>query len=74
MLNRHSDCGIAPGGLWQRAGITTQISAASNGETAAIRALIAAGADPGLPGGVNGWPPLMHAIHKNQKAAALCEE
>jgi hypothetical protein len=56
-------------GCGQRAGITTLIFTARNGDTSAIRALIAAGADPGLPGGVNGWPPLMHAVHKNQKAA-----
>jgi hypothetical protein len=58
-------------GCGQRTGITPLISAARNGDTAAIRDLIAAGADPGLPGGVNGWPPLMHAIHKNQKAAVV---
>lgn len=28
--------------------------------------LIRSGADPNLPGGVNGWTPIMHAIHKGQ--------
>jgi len=45
------------------------IGAARCGDVAAIRSLIANGADPGLRGGVNGWPPLMHAIHKDQKKA-----
>jgi ankyrin repeat protein len=48
---------------------TPLIGAARNGDIAAIRSLIAHGADPGERGGVNGWPPLMHAVHKNQKAA-----
>jgi ankyrin repeat protein len=48
---------------------TPLIGAARNGDVAAIKSLIARGADPGQRGGVNGWPPLMHAVHKNQTAA-----
>lgn len=47
------------------------IGAARGGHIGVIRALAAAGADPNLRGGVNGWTPLMHAIHKNQKLAAM---
>jgi hypothetical protein len=48
---------------------TTLIGAARRGDVAAIQSLIAQGADPGERGGVNGWPPLMHAVHKNQIAS-----
>src|ERR1700737_3751539 len=34
-----------------------------------MNALIEGGADLGQRGGVNGWPPLMHAIHKKRSAA-----
>ena len=49
--------------------------AVRNGKVAAVRTLLAQGADPNRPAGVNGWPPLMHAVHKNQiaTAAALLE-
>ena len=46
-------------------------AAARRGDLAEIDRLIAAGADPHAGSGVNEWPPLMHALHKNQKAAAL---
>ena len=36
------------------------------GDTAALRRLVANGADPNERGGVNDWTPLMHAIHTNQ--------
>ena len=35
----------------------------------AIRILVRAGADPNARSGVNGWPVLMHAIHKGQPRA-----
>jgi Ankyrin repeats (3 copies) len=44
-------------------------SAARQGDVAAIASLLAAGAPVDEPGGVNGWTPLQHAIHKNQPAA-----
>ncbi len=46
------------------------IAAARFGNQAVIPFLVSAGADPNLPAGVNGWPPLMHAIHKNQAGSA----
>jgi hypothetical protein len=45
------------------------IGAARSGDAKAIKALLHAGADPNLRWGVNHWTPLMHAIHKNQKAS-----
>src|ERR1017187_4010711 len=36
----------------------------------AVETLRRQGAPPHLRGGVNGWTPLMHAIHKNQPGAA----
>src|SRR5262249_36900772 len=54
-------------GQWHE---TTPLIAASRpGDVKAIRTLTAPGAEPGERGGVNGWPPLMHAVHKNQQAA-----
>ena len=46
------------------------IGAARSGDAEAIKTLVAAGADPNQRWGVNDWTPLMHAIHKNQKASA----
>jgi ankyrin repeat protein len=48
---------------------TPLIQAARQGDTAAIRALVARGASPNETGGVNGWTALEHAIHKNQLAS-----
>ena len=50
--------------------ISNLARAARSGDLAAIRALIANRADPNAPSGVNGWTPVMHAIHKNQAGAA----
>ena len=49
--------------------------AVRGGDVAQVRALLARGADPNQPSGVNSWPPLIHAVHKNQlgTAAALIE-
>jgi ankyrin repeat protein len=45
--------------------------AARAGDLETMRALIKAGADVNQRGdGVNRWPPLVHAIHKRQEAAA----
>ena len=46
------------------------IRAARGGDIAEIRRLVESGDDPNVIGGVNGWPALMHAIHKNQLASA----
>jgi ankyrin repeat protein len=45
------------------------IQAARDGRTDLIPVLVKQGADPNQRGGVNGWTPLMHAIHKNQKGS-----
>jgi len=52
------------------AGITALGWAARFGQSASIEVLVAAGAEIDLPSGTNDWPPLMHAVHKNQTAAA----
>jgi ankyrin repeat protein len=52
-------------------GVSPLIWAARNGQVAAIRRLVRLGASPDLPGGVNGWTPVEHALHKGQTAAAL---
>jgi ankyrin repeat protein len=51
------------------------VDAVRSGDVAAVRALCAGGADPNEPAGGNDWPPLIHAIHKNQlgTAAALLD-
>jgi hypothetical protein len=46
--------------------ISPLISAARSGDVTKIRELAAAGTDLNAPGGVNGWTPLMHAVHTNQ--------
>jgi len=43
--------------------------AARDGDVTSVRRLVEDGADPSLPGGVNGGTPLMHAIHKDQAGA-----
>ncbi len=50
---------------------TALIWAARAGAIPAIRLLLSKGADPDLSGGVKGWTPMMHAIHKHQKEAML---
>jgi hypothetical protein len=52
-------------------GLTPLASAARSGHVDAIEILLGRGADPHRGCGVNGWTPLLHALHKNQKAAAL---
>jgi len=45
------------------------IGAARSGDTHTLKTLLAGGADPNRRWGVNNWTPLMHAIHKNQRAS-----
>src|SRR5689334_18155050 len=45
------------------------IGAARSGDARAITALLAGGADPNQRWGVNHWTPLMHSIHKYQRAS-----
>ena len=49
--------------------ITPLATAARSGDLATIDRLITAGADVNEPSGVNGWPPVMHAIHTGQRQA-----
>jgi ankyrin repeat protein len=58
-----------------RSDIPPLIQAARAGRTDLIPSLVKQGADPNQRAGVNGWTPLMHAIHKNQKqsVAALLD-
>jgi ankyrin repeat protein len=51
-------------------GMTPLASAARNGRVEAIELLLARGADPHRGCGVNHWTPLLHALHKDQLAAA----
>jgi ankyrin repeat protein len=51
-------------------GLTPLATAARSGHVEAIELLLARGADPHRGCGVNGWTPLLHALHKNQPAAA----
>jgi ankyrin repeat protein len=51
-------------------GLTALILSARAGSAPAVQGLLRYGADPNLGGGVHGWTPLMHAIHKNRLSAA----
>lgn len=54
---------------------TSFIGAVRSGNVAEVRQMLANGADPNAPEGVNDWTPLLHAIHKNQlgSVAALLD-
>src|SRR5262249_30829295 len=47
------------------------VVAAREGRADRIATLAKQGADPNEQAGVNGWTPLMHAIHKNQKGSVI---
>jgi|RhiMethySRZTD1v2_1073278.scaffolds.fasta_scaffold00032_71 ankyrin repeat protein len=51
--------------------ITPLASAARSGDLDSIDRLLAAGADVNEPTGVNGWPPVVHAIHTRQRQAVV---
>lgn len=51
-------------------GMTPLAAAARSGRIEAIELLLERGGDPHRGCGVNGWTPLLHALHKNQIAAA----
>ncbi|HTA70890.1 MAG TPA: ankyrin repeat domain-containing protein [Bryobacteraceae bacterium] len=57
-------CGIRPD-------LPPLAAAARSGRTDLIATLVKQGADPDAPAGGNGWTPLMHAIHKNQKHSVI---
>lgn len=50
--------------------LTALILSVRAGSVPAVETLLRHRADPNLRGGVNGWTPLMHAIHKNHPGAA----
>ena len=52
-------------------GLTPLAAAARGGRVDAIELLLSRGADPHRGCGVKGWTPLLHALHKNQSAAAV---
>lgn len=52
-----------------RTSMPSLIQAAREGRVDLIPSLVKQGADPNQRAGVNGWTPLMHAIHKNQKGS-----
>lgn len=49
--------------------LTPLAAAARAGDLQEIDRLVAAGADVNAGSGVNDWPPLLHAIHKDRTAA-----
>jgi ankyrin repeat protein len=49
--------------------LTPLAAAARAGDLREIDRLVAAGADVNAGSGVNSWPPLLHAIHRDQMAA-----
>jgi ankyrin repeat protein len=59
-----TNCGFAPD-------MPPLVTAAREGRTDLIPILVKQGADPNLHAGVNGWTPLQHAIHKNQKGSVI---
>jgi len=59
-----ANCGLRPD-------LPPLIVAAREGRADLIPALIKHGADPNQRAGVNGWTPLMHAIHKDQKGSVI---
>jgi hypothetical protein len=50
---------------------TPLMIAARAGDAATVTLLVKRGADPNQRGGVNEWPALMHAVHKQQLATAV---
>lgn len=58
-------------GCGARPSAPTLVGAAREGRVDLIPVLVKQGADPNQRAGVNGWTPLMHAIHKNQKGSVI---
>jgi ankyrin repeat protein len=58
--------GCAPPSAWNMPPV---IGAARSGDLANLEKLLENGADANVRAGVNGWTPLLHAIHKNQEGS-----
>lgn len=58
-------------GCGVRTSLPELVQAAREGSAGRIRTLANQGADLNVHAGVNGWTPLMHAIHKNQKGSVV---
>lgn len=62
-------CGLLGCGCGSLADLPPMAVAARTGDVAAIAKLGAAGAELNIRGGVNGWTPLLHAIHKDRPSS-----
>ncbi|HYL75203.1 MAG TPA: ankyrin repeat domain-containing protein [Bryobacteraceae bacterium] len=58
-------------GCGLRQNTPTLVGASRDGRVDLIPVLIKQGADPNQRSGVNGWTPLMHAIHTHQKGSVI---
>ena len=58
-------CNVGPRGF------TPLIDASRTGDVAAVRHLIAQGADPNEAAGQNNWTPLLHAIHTHATGSVV---
>ena len=60
---------LLPACAAQRPQSTPLVDAVRDGDAAAVRALLARGADPDAAAGENGWTPLLHAVHEHRTEA-----
>src|SRR5690348_2807456 len=58
-------------GCGTRTDLPPLVAAVRDGRTDLIPGLVKSGADPNQRAGINGWTPLLHAIHKNQKESVI---
>lgn len=62
-------CAVAIGACGSGVPVSPLAAAARAGDVAEIDRLLDSGADINAGSGVNDWPPIIHAIHKQQLAA-----
>jgi len=62
---------VGCGGSRDLSPLSPLILAARSGDARVVRSMVERGEDVDQLGGVNGWTPLMHAIHKNHPDVAL---